>query len=222
MGVCEALISALRRRDLRIAADVLGRIATAEPPLGWISGWVVEILGNSNPREFEAILRRAAVRCSDAKARGLAAERLIAAGLATPSEIDAFSARPGRRCEANDSTGARCARHTRRAHQDHRDRASARRLPGPQARVVASRAPQAHACAWRTLLSASTALVDLSCVPCVLIRRPPLVAPAEAPPSVRGGDRSATLQVQALAFGHVDGAHPCSCEQVQLLQRVAT
>ena len=58
MGVCEAIIGALRRRDLRIAADVLGRIAMAEPPLGWISWWVVEILGNSNPREFEAILRR--------------------------------------------------------------------------------------------------------------------------------------------------------------------
>ncbi len=59
----------------------------------WAS-WAVEILGNSNPREFEAILRRAAVRCSNGMARGLAAERLIAAGLATPSEIDAFQRDP--------------------------------------------------------------------------------------------------------------------------------
>ncbi len=88
--VCGAIVDALRSRDSRTAADILGRIALAEPTIGWLSWSVVEVLGGWNPRAFEAILRQAAIGSSDGLVRRWAAEMLVAAALATPSEIDGF------------------------------------------------------------------------------------------------------------------------------------
>jgi hypothetical protein len=88
--VCGAIILALRRRDSLLgAADVLGRIALAEPSVPWLSAYVVQVVGTCNPRPFERLLREAAGSSCEVL-RAWAAESLIAAGLATPTEIDAL------------------------------------------------------------------------------------------------------------------------------------
>lgn len=90
-AVCEAVINAMRGRDCPGADGVLHRLAMHEGQAGqWLPGWLVQVLRKWDARRFEPTLRCAALRHPSDFVRACAAEMLVACGLATPTETDAF------------------------------------------------------------------------------------------------------------------------------------
>jgi hypothetical protein len=93
--VLQAIMDALGQRRSMGTASILGRIILDEGCRASVRITAVQILGRWDARAFQSILRSAVTRCSVASGvREWAAEALVAHGLATPGEIDAFLADP--------------------------------------------------------------------------------------------------------------------------------